>query len=412
MKELTLPRKDNEAPAPENRYQSEARQIRVIRSVREIEQIRPAWEAMQVHPNADIDFYLTVVFTRPDVLRPHIIVLESGGRPQAMLIGRIEKIPLECRLGYKILARPIVRALTIVHGGALGDTTHPNASALIDELYASLKRGEADLAQLSSLDSDSDLCLYARRKPNLLCRDYLRTANPHWQLSLPRSLEELVARIKSKHRYWMRRMERLLERDHPGRVSFRVFRDEAAVDQLCRDTEKVAALTYQRGIGVGFANGLETRRRLSLAAAEGWLRAYLIYLDREPCAFWIGTLYGRMFYLDYTGFDPQLNKYEPGTILFMKMIEDLCQDGVDKLDYGFGDAFYKERFGEEKWNESTVLMFAPTCKGIRHNLLWTATVGSSAAAGALVRRLGLERKIKKLWRARATPPADEAARQP
>jgi hypothetical protein len=61
----------------------------------EIEAIRPIWEQMQSDephpiPNADIDRYLSVVKTRGDDVQPYIMVMKCGGRPVAIMIGRIE----------------------------------------------------------------------------------------------------------------------------------------------------------------------------------------------------------------------------------------------------------------------------------------------------------------------------------
>ena len=37
--------------------------IKVARSIEEVEQYRNFWEKMQWHPNADMDYYLTVIKT-------------------------------------------------------------------------------------------------------------------------------------------------------------------------------------------------------------------------------------------------------------------------------------------------------------------------------------------------------------
>ncbi len=165
----------------------------------------------------------------------------------------------------------------------------------------------------------------------------------------------------------------------------------------------MACKTYQRGLGAGFINNDETRRRLQLSGDRGWLRAYILYVDGEPCAFWFGTLYKETFHLDFTGYDQKYRKYEPGTILFVTMIESLCEDEVKAIDFGFGDAFYKQRFGDSSWEEASVYIFGRTARGILLNILRTLTALIVLNAEKIVARYNLREKMKKWWRLRIAP---------
>lgn len=373
--------------------------LRVIRSAEELETVRGAWEALEWHPNADIDFYLMINAIRSHVLRPHVVLLErENGQALAMLIGRIERVALECRIGYLRVMRPEVRALTVVYGGVLGEAAEAHAAALAGELAAALRRGEADVARLSGLTPESELYREVLHRAAPLCRDRLVRPAPHWRISLPGSFEEFLQRFKSKRRSEIRRMERLFEKTFPGRVCHRIFRAEAEAEELCRDAEAVARRTYQRGMEAGFVGDEEHLRRMRLAAARGWLRAYLVYLDDQPCAFEIGLLYRGVFHLEYTGYDPALRKYEVGTLVFMKMIADLCGSEAGQIDCGLGDAAYKRQYGDRCWQECAPLMFAPTLRGRAINTVRTLTLTAGGLAGAVSRRLRLEGRIKRLWR--------------
>jgi CelD/BcsL family acetyltransferase involved in cellulose biosynthesis len=127
----------------------------------------------------------------------------------------------------------------------------------------------------------------------------------------------------------------------------------------------------------------------------------VLYVEDTPWAFWIATLYRETVYLNFTGFDSTYRKFEPGTILFLKMIEDLCKDGEAKeVDFGFGQAFYKERFGDHNWTESSIYVFAPTSKGITLNMMRTMTTAASWFGARVVRRFNLKEKLKRRWRER------------
>src|SRR5687768_130651 len=88
--------------------------VTVARTVDEVEALRPVWERLPVdNMDADIDHFLTVVRHRREVLRPHVIHVERPGRPDMLVVARLEDVPLESTVGYRVVARPRVRALMV-----------------------------------------------------------------------------------------------------------------------------------------------------------------------------------------------------------------------------------------------------------------------------------------------------------
>ena len=76
----------------------------------------------------------------------------------------------------------------------------------------------------------------------------------------------------------------------------------------------------------------------------------------------------------------------------MRMIEELCaEDGIDVLDYGFGESEYKRRFGSESWEEEDVLVFAPTFRGVRINATGTAVSARRRLRKAVAAKTGIAR---------------------
>jgi CelD/BcsL family acetyltransferase involved in cellulose biosynthesis len=83
------------------------------------------------------------------------------------------------------------------------------------------------------------------------------------------------------------------------------------------------------------------------------------------------------------------------------MIEELCSDeGVDVVDYGFGESEYKRRFGSDSWEEEDVLIFAPTFRGVRINASRTVVVAAARVAKAVATKTGIAPWLKKRWRRR------------
>jgi hypothetical protein len=202
-------------------------------------------------------------------------------------------------------------------------------------------------------------------------------------------------------------MTKLLEKDFPGKVKIQYFTNEDSINQLCTDVESIASHTYQRGLGAGFVDNQENRARMTLSAKNNWLKAYVLYIEDKPCAFWIATHYNKSVHLNFTGYDSQYEKYEPGTVLFTKMVEDFCRDGIKEMDFGFGDAKYKSRFGDSNWKEASIYIFSPSLKSVVINLIRTLSSTISRFSYKLLEKTSLLEFIKKRWRKRLSDREDK-----
>ncbi len=388
--------------------------IRVVRCMNELEDLRAFWTSWQHHPNADIDFYLTMFRSNSQFIQPYVIVAYRGEYPEAMLIGRIEHNSIEYKLGYKTLFKRKARVLNFVYGGALGDIGGEANYKLVETVMDSLSSGEADIATFKYLRVDSSLYNTVTRLPGVLSRDYSTTAQTHRIMMLPRSLEEFRRVVPKKERK-NHRWNRLLS-DYPGKVRIKSFCDPAEVDRVIEDIEAVAKKTYQRGLGVGFINDASTRERLRLEGERGWLRAHILYIADVPCAFWLGTMYQGIFHGNFAGYDPDCGKYSPGMFLMMKVIEDLCSDTGERpseIDWGLGDAQYKETLANSQWEEASINIFAPTCKGLTLSALMTLVKVAERLAKKNLARIELLTKLKKVWRRARTAremPVDQSGK--
>ena len=373
-------------------------EIRTIQTSQEIEEIRGFWKKAQYHPNTDIDHYLTVINSMENLICPYIILFSLDGRPEALAIGRLERKDMDISLGYKTLFKVKTACLTILYAGLLGNWSKELYNILVKELINALRSRIADIVWFNLLHMESDLYNITRQLPNFFCRDHVVAIKPHWKMILPNTFDDFMKKMTAKHRYWLNRLPRVLEKDHSGKVEYRDFHSSDNLEQLFTDAEHVAKTSYQRSIGAGFVENSMMRQRFSLYADKGHLRAYLLYIGGEPCAFWIGTLYGSIFYLNFTSYDAAYKRYEPGTILFIKMIEDVIKSGITEIDFGFGDAFYKQRFGNQQWQESSTYIYAPTIKGMYLNLIRTITIRPYLYIIGIAERKNMLQKIKTFWR--------------
>jgi hypothetical protein len=379
--------------------------VKVLRAIPELEEIREVWESWPGNRDSEIETYLTFVRSSPETERPHVLVVYRQGRPDAILVGRIDQGKIRCRLGYFGMGFR-ARIMCFVYGALRGNPSSQNCELLVNEILQSLSLGEADAAYLNFLKRESDLCRLATHRPGLLCRDYIRVAQQHFGAALPATVGAFYGGLSYLTRQKAKQKQRKLLKDYGGDVRIRCFRDAAELESLFRDVEQVAKKSYQRGLGVGFIDSPKMREQFRLKAEKGWLRAYILYIADRPGAFWVGDVNGTTFGSDYTGYDPEFEKYSPGMYLIVKILEGFCdgnREGVTEVDFSPGAAQWKEVLSNRVWQEDSVYIFAPSIKGISLNLVRSFVVGMDQAIKKALAHTRLLRRIKKRWRTHMTP---------
>jgi CelD/BcsL family acetyltransferase involved in cellulose biosynthesis len=376
--------------------------VRVARTVEDVEAIRSAWERVAPrHPDADIDFFLDVVRDRPEVIRPHVLLLDDDGAGEpALLVARVEERALPARFGYATLWRPGLRCLTVVSGGLTG--SERGQERLVTSLLETLGEGDVDALFLHKAVVGSQLHTAATERVGVLRRTRPVVATRHWARELPGSYDEFQKSLPKQLRGNVRRDGRKLVEALGDRLRIDRLNRPEHLERILADLEQVAAKTYQRGLGAGFDAGNDAEL-VRLGLERGWFNAWVLYVDDGPCAFEIGDVYRGTFFSAAKGFDPDLGRLNVGTFLQMRMFEDLCADpAVERFDFGYGDADYKRRCATQSWEESDLVVYAAAPRPLLVNAVRTAV----ATADALARRVGGKDRIawvKRRWRDLRTP---------
>jgi hypothetical protein len=369
----------------------------------EIEKLRELWERLQYHPNNDMDFYLHTIKSRDEIISPYIVKIMIGDRVLAIILGRLEVRSIELKLGYKVVAKKKIKAYTIIYKGLLGENLTYYLKDIVTVLVKELKINGADLIFFSNVEKDSKLSTLLKTMPAFIIRDHFTIPNIHWLMSAPKDIDDYFNSMSSKRRKEFRRYERVLNKKWSSNVEFKSYNSSNDVNKICDYAERITKMTYHRGLNVGFVNNYETVERLSIFARKDVLRAFFLFLNGQPCAYWIGTIYNKTIYLDYTGFKPEYAKLQIGTISFNKMIEELCIEGISRIDFGFGDAFYKKRICDKCWYEESIYIYSLTINGIIANIFRTITEIITFASKRIVKLIKLDDIVKKRWRQVVTP---------
>jgi hypothetical protein len=380
--------------------------VKILRTIPEIERIRQFWESCNT--DGDLDAYLFSFNESPNVIRPHVIVRYRDGRPEAMLIGRLERSRVDVGISYFSSRMPLVPTLKVFYRGLLGSNTSIDIRQFVESIWDSLKLGEAIMAVFDGLDLSSDTYRYAKSIPRFLCADHISSPQLRRARTLLGGHASFLSSLSSNERYNQKRRAKKLSTDFGSRVRVDHFCGRADIARLMRDSEKVARVSYQRGLGVGYVSTPAMRRYLEFEADKGTLSGHILYLNDLPCAFWVGSLYKGFFSSKMLAHDPSYSSYAPGVYLVVKVLEgmqaELLPDEAVIVDFGLGlqrSDQYKARFSDVCWRESVVVMFAPRAIGVSLNILRTAVMLATRSIMAVLGKMNLRERIQRRFGYRA-----------
>jgi len=396
-------------PEPETRPD----QVVVARTVEEAESMRGDWETAGVSDiDSDIDYFLTVVRHGPHVVRPHVVLIRRPGRPALMGIARLELLGVPLSVGYRTVLRPQLRAIVVTFGGLVGTAGADDERALIGELRRPLDTGEADMLLLRKIDVAGTLRDVVADGASWARRSHAQPETRHWAAAVPRTADEFLAGRSADTRSKLRRKHRQLERKYGDGLRLRRFQHPAEMAEMCRDMEAVASRTYQWGLGASYSGSPLELGLIELGMRRGWFRAWMLYLQDRPVAFWLGNKYAGNFSMSQTGFDPDYTRQSVGRYTLFRALEDLCAAGdVTWLDFGPGDADYKAAFAVPQRTESDVFVMRRGLRPVAVNLAATALSLVNGWGRHLAKETDWGRRLKRTWRRskaddRTSGPAD------
>jgi len=377
------------------------RRVHVARTLDEVERLGSLWDAVPwEREEAEREYLLTRLRYRPEGATPFAAVVTDGDEPAAAVAGRLETRPLETHVGYRNVYAPRLRLLQLVDGGIVA--ARPDALApLRAALRGALDRGEADALLVPPLPVGSELAEMFASLGGPLERQRAIAPWTRRRLVLPATFEEFVASRSSNTRWRIRRDAKRLRAAYGEELSVEIVRDPGGLERFVRDAERVADATYQRALGAGFADTPEQRELARLGLERGWVRGYLLRHGERPIAYWLCSTYRGRLLIRSTGFDQAYAEHRVGLHLLMRVIEDACADPLlEVVDFGPGDAVYKQQFSSESFEERNQVVFAATLRGRRVNATRAAILGSARGARRALDTLRLTDRVRSGWRGR------------
>lgn len=383
------------------------REPRVARTTDEVERLRPVWDRLPVTGvDADLDYFLGVVRASPDGVHPHVIHLRSGA-DDVLVVGRTAAEEYPLRIGRRSLWSPTARTLVVSFDGVLGACDEAGRTAALASLRGLLDRGTVDAVLLQKIDvGGAWLRQVEAATPRL--RRIVRRPVPLWSTDLPDSWDELLARRSAKSRRQIRYDDNRFRRTFGDRIEVRRLDLPEHHGRIDADLRAVASRAYQRNLGVSVVDNPLHAALLEEGRRRGWLRVWMLYVDGRPVAFWWGLVRRGTLSIGSPGYLPEFARDRVGYFTFRRMLEDACLDPeITTIDYGPGDADYKERFATTRREVTDVLLFARRPRPLAIAGALRAQEVATAVARSGAERIGAAERIREAIRRRRrseTPP--------
>jgi CelD/BcsL family acetyltransferase involved in cellulose biosynthesis len=174
-----------------------------------------------------------------------------------------------------------------------------------------------------------------------------------------------LAGLGPAHRANLQRRLRNLERS-----SDLLFSEAESEEERREFLGHLIGLHHLRRQELGGSNAFNTPGLLAfheefsaLARQRGWLRLYLLRLDRKPAAALYGFRYGPTFSFYQSGFDPAYRKQSVGLVAMGLTIRKALEAGAAEFDLLHGDETYKSLWARERREIGRLEAYPPHARG-------------------------------------------------
>jgi hypothetical protein len=310
---------------------------------------------------------------------------------------RLRQSKLHLRVGELTIAHLPFRALQLYGDGIVGENAEVAwACTALAELQLSY-----DGLTIEEIPTSSALWI-ALKHANKTFWVFERFRAQHYVIDLPCKYADYFEQLSGKTRSNIRRGARELG-ERLGQWDAQRFTAPEHVRNLVRLVEVIATKTFHYHLlGQDLTTSNEQFiRNLTIYAQQGWLRGYVLVGNDRPVAYAIGYLVNRCFQYELIGYDPEFAHASPGIVLLSFIVKDLINTGIaDLLDFGAGDASYKQLFSNRSYEESTLLVCRRTLYAGSAAIAERLFARASRLCVRVLEHANLKAPLKKLLRSK------------
>jgi GNAT acetyltransferase-like protein len=368
--------------------------LQVATSLQAVEDLKPIWKRWSHNLDTDHDYYLHNLKSDSTILSPYVVTVYQGQTAQAMLVGQVRKQRMSTVVSFVNIRGPKVKVLEIVNGGRMGEQSAAIDRLLALHLCSATRTADVDVLCFRRLPLQSELFRTLQQAPGLLMKERVPHVFHYSVVPLTASSGKRARALSGKNRREVRRKTRILQRNFPGKTLFQCFSQPEELEAGLREAASVDVTTWQHYLGCGLVDARRSHDSLSFCSTQGWLRIYVMYVDRLPVAFLIGQQYQETFYCQHAGYHPDFSRFSVGSLLTAWVLETLADAGVKKVDLGEGSQEHNRRLGCSIHEEGTVHVYSPTLRGLYLNMLFAATQAIRTIGRGSITKLHLNRASK------------------
>jgi len=233
---------------------------------------------------------------------------------------------------------------------------------------------------------------------------YVPAQVPRYHVDITGTFEDYVKRFSPKSRQTLQRKVKKLTEHSGGTLDFREYTKPEEVEEFYTLAQQISRNTYQaRLLQAGLPEGPEFLEEAQQRARQGHFYGYLLMHDNRPIsyAYCPATEHGLVY--DNLGYDTEYQNWSPGTVLLYLLLErQFRAQKYPLLDFGTGEAQYKDFFSTGVTRCANVYYFRPTLKNIVLVLTHSSLHYLNSAAVKLLQKLNLKARLKKALRERAS----------
>lgn len=144
----------------------------------------------------------------------------------------------------------------------------------------------------------------------------------------------LTSRSRHVRRELLRKRNKL---DGVGQVEVRAVTEPSEIDKALQDVLQIERRSWKERFGTSLASESNVAWFYSdlarKCAQRGWLRIYLLCVDRQPIAHIFGVSYKNEYYALNTSYDESYKHLSPGAVLFSYALEDAFSQSCSSFDF-------------------------------------------------------------------------------
>lgn len=226
-----------------------------------------------------------------------------------------------------------------------------------------------------------------------------RTYNRYF-VDLRGSFNDYLKKFSSKTRSTLARKVRKFADAHGGQVDIREYRTPEEVEIFLSAARTLSSKTYQeRLLASGLPEDSAFRTAAIASAAQGRVRAYLLYLSGNAVAFVYCPVEDGVLIYEYVGYDPAVHHLSPGTVLQYLLLKRLFDEGGYRMfDFTEGEGAHKALFATDYVPCADVHFYRLNARNVAAVGFHLALTGASDGLVYLLDRLGLKALIKRALR--------------